>query len=289
MLWAVSRMGSDAMPEVPSLATPADVPNLTDAAQDERVAGALDVLRDVVRGGLAGLIVGIVVAGIGGRLVMRLAALLVPGADGAMTENGNRIGDITLEGTLALIIFIGLFFGVAVGALWVTIRAFLPRSALARTAVSVPIAIALGTAGLIDPRNRDFAILGNDPLVVASLVILVGLFGPALVVADALLDRKLPRPTIADRRTVSTFAVLASIGLFLFVMLVVPLYFGPQLRLVGISLVVVGVATIVTWYARINERPIPGWALVVGRIGLVAVVVTGLATVVPDVVDVLGG
>jgi hypothetical protein len=281
------------MADVPSIATTADVAsgadlaNTASVAPDDRTAGALDVLRDIVRGGLAGLVVGIVVAGIGGRLVMRLAALLVPGADGAVTENGNRIGDITLEGTLALIIFIGLFFGVAVGALWVTIRAFLPRSARARAAVSVPIALALGTSGLIDPRNRDFAILGNDPLVVASLVILVGLFGPALVLVEGWLEPRLARPASGDRRTISVFAVLASIGLFLLVVLVVPLYFGPQLRLVGISLVVVGVATIATWVARIYDRAIPAWALVVGRVGLVAVVVTGLAAILPDLADLL--
>ncbi|MFP5341403.1 MAG: hypothetical protein ACLGIJ_00560 [Candidatus Limnocylindria bacterium] len=275
------------MADVPSIAASADVAHAPEPARDDPTAGALDVLRDIVRGGLAGLIVGIVVAGIGGRLVMRLAALLVPGADGAVTENGNRVGDITLEGTLALIIFIGLFFGVAVGALWVTIRAFLPRSAMARAAVSVPIALALGTSGLIDPRNRDFAILGNDPLVVASLVILVGLFGPALVLVEGWLEPRLARPASGDRRTITVFAVLAAIGLFLFVVAVIPLYFGPRLRLVGISLVVVGVATLVTWFARINDRAIPAWALVVGRVGLVAVVVAGMAAVLPDVADVL--
>jgi len=49
----------------------------------------MDAFRDITRGGLAGLIVGVLLAGIGGRVVMRLAALLVPAADGAFTENGN--------------------------------------------------------------------------------------------------------------------------------------------------------------------------------------------------------
>lgn len=50
---------------------------------------SMDAFRDITRGGLAGLIVGVLLAGIGGRVVMRLAALLVPAADGAFTENGN--------------------------------------------------------------------------------------------------------------------------------------------------------------------------------------------------------
>ena len=101
---------------------------------------ANEILREITRGGLAGLIAGIFVAGIGGRLVMRLAALLVPESAGNLTENGNRIGDITAGGTFALILFVGLFFGVAAGSLWVVLRPWLPTTSSARALVSVPIA-----------------------------------------------------------------------------------------------------------------------------------------------------
>ena len=59
------------------------------------------IWRDIARGGLGGLAVGIVVGGLGGRIAMRIVALLIPDAFGSFTENGNRIGDITLEGSLA--------------------------------------------------------------------------------------------------------------------------------------------------------------------------------------------
>ncbi|MEO6207739.1 MAG: hypothetical protein ABIP77_07275, partial [Candidatus Limnocylindrales bacterium] len=91
-----------------------------------------EVLREITRGGLAGLIVGVVLAGVGGRLVMRLATLLVPSADGAFTENGNRIGDITLGGTLGIVIGLGLLFGAVSGSVWVTIRRWLPATRTAR-------------------------------------------------------------------------------------------------------------------------------------------------------------
>ena len=42
------------------------------------------ILRDIARGGLAGLAVGVVVGGLGGRLAMRLIALLVPEATGPL-------------------------------------------------------------------------------------------------------------------------------------------------------------------------------------------------------------
>ncbi len=270
------------------MASAVEGPAAIDTTIDEAARSAtLELLRDIVRGGLAGLLTGVIVGGIGGRLVMRLAALIVPGADGAFTENGNRIGDITFGGSLALIIFAGLFFGIVAGCLWVTVRAFLPRSAPARAVVSVPIAIALGTTALIEPTNRDFDILGHDALVVASLVILVGLFGPALVLAERWLEPRLPHPTERDRGTIGTFAVLASIGSLLFVLLVVPAFFGPQLQPVGLALLVVGGATLVTWAARMRGQPIPTWALTLGRLGLIAVVVLGASLVIPDLVAVL--
>ena len=68
---------------------------------------------------------------------MRLAALLVPDSVGAFTENGNRIGDITVGGTLALIVFIGLFFGAVAGSLWVVLRPWLPAARGARALASI--------------------------------------------------------------------------------------------------------------------------------------------------------
>jgi len=46
---------------------------------------ANEILREITRGGVAGLIAGVLVAGVGGRLVMRLAALLVPESAGSLT------------------------------------------------------------------------------------------------------------------------------------------------------------------------------------------------------------
>lgn len=86
------------------------------AAVSERTAFSRtgEVLRDIARGGIAGGIVGVVVGGLGARLLMRLVTILHTEAVGAFTDNGNRIGDITLGGTLFLIVF-GLISGVLAG------------------------------------------------------------------------------------------------------------------------------------------------------------------------------
>ena len=68
-------------------------------ARARRGAAERDLLRDIAVGSLAGLIAGLVVGGVGGRVVMRLAALLAPEAVGRFTENGFRIGTITLQGS----------------------------------------------------------------------------------------------------------------------------------------------------------------------------------------------
>ena len=246
-----------------------------------------EVLREITRGGLAGLIVGVVLAGVGGRLVMRLAALLVPSADGAFTENSNRIGDITLGGSLGIVVGLGLLFGAVAGSLWVVVRPWLPSSRRARLLVTIPIAVALGTPGLIEARNDDFEILQHDPVVVASLVVLVALFGPALVLADAWLDRRLPHPTPDEGRVINGFGTVALIGLLLTTFLVVPMYLGSSLRPVGLALFVIGVATAATWWYRVEAKSPPVWLPSVGRLGLVAAVLGGLAVTVPEVLGAL--
>ena len=69
--------------------------------------------RYVAIAGLAGLIAGFLVGGIGGRLFMRIAGAAAPDrAQGAGTEAGFTVGEVTAEGTIGLIVFIGIFVGV---------------------------------------------------------------------------------------------------------------------------------------------------------------------------------
>ena len=68
--------------------------------------------RHVGLTGAAGVAVGVVVGGLGGRLVMRIAALAAPDSvRGDLTENGFPIGDFTVGGTMQLLLFGGLLLG----------------------------------------------------------------------------------------------------------------------------------------------------------------------------------
>ena len=262
------------------------------ATADRVPAGELvpanEVLRDIARGGLAGLVAGILVAGVGGRVVMRLAALLVPESVGSLTENGNRIGDITAGGSIALIVFVGLFFGVAAGSLWVVLRPWLPATAGLRAVASIPLAVALGTRGLVDGTNRDFIVLGGSPAVVASLVVLVALFGPTIVLAETWLDTRLPHAKRDDPGAIGAYIIVTLLGVALTLLLVVPAYLGGDLRIAGIALVVIGVATLASWRARIVDRPLPGWVPLVARLAIVIAVVAGASVAFAEVSEAIG-
>ncbi len=246
------------------------------------------VFRDITLGGVAGLLVGIVVGGLGGRVAMRLAALIVPDAVGSTTQNGNRIGDITLGGSLGLTVAAGLFAGVFVGTIWVAVRPWLPESLPLRAIAAIPLAIGLGSFGLIEADNPDFIILGHDLLVVAVLLALVGLVGPAMALVEAWLDRHLPWPESDRDRGAAVYAGISVIGLFL-VLPLVALTYVSTLWPAGVALIVTGLATTYWWLLRYRgaERP-PTSVRVVGSVGLVAATVLGLSLVAPDIRDALG-
>ena len=150
--------------------TTAATPTVDPAAKLAEDAAFGPIFRDIARGGITGLIVGLVGVGIGGRIVMRLAALLVPELVGEFTENGFRIGDITPGGSLGLVVF-GMFAGAGVATIWVTVSPWIPGTGIRRALLAMPVAVGLGAFALIDGGNRDFFILRNDSAVSAVLIV----------------------------------------------------------------------------------------------------------------------
>jgi hypothetical protein len=247
-----------------------------------------EILRDIARGGLGGLAVGLVVGGFGGRVAMRLIALLIPESAGALTENGNRIGDITLGGSLGLIIFFGLFVGILVAVIWVVVSPWLPRSLGLRILAAIPLAIALGTFAAVQGSNPDFIVLGFEPSVLVVLLTLVGLVGASMAVVDGWLDRRLPRARSATSTETGVYMAISMIGT-LFAIGVVATFLDEKLRPVGIALLVSGVATLCWWYLRYRgaERPPPVLRLL-GSGSVIAAVVLGFAVELPHIRLALG-
>jgi hypothetical protein len=82
----------------------------------------------------AGVGAGILAAGAGSRLVMRLLVVTAgPDAQGRITEADQVVSRISLDGTLGFTVFTGLFFGAASGAAYLLVRRWLPGGRAAAT------------------------------------------------------------------------------------------------------------------------------------------------------------
>lgn len=244
------------------------------------------VLREIARSGLAGLLAGLLVAGIGGRIVMRLAALLVPASAGRLTENGNAIGDITPGGTLALIGVGTLFFGPMGGTIWAVVSPWIPGSRLVRALLAMPIAVALTGVVLIQARNPDFQVLQHEPMVVVLLLLLVAVGGLVLALADAWLDRRLPAAgasPVAD----GVYVALAVAGAVLIFPVVLSAYLGGEAAL-GLALVAVGMATLARWRLLVLGRSPGAFLFLAGRTLLAIAIMLGFVALVPDVASAIG-
>jgi hypothetical protein len=153
------------------------------------MAAALRQTAIVVVGcGIAGALVG----GIGSRLAMRLAALAAPEVRGALTESGNVIGEITLQGTIGLMLFAGVGSAIFGAGAFTVARPWLPRSTMLRGLVFGGLLLALTGGNVVDPANADFAILGDRLLNVTMLSSLFIAFGIVASGAVAFLERRVP-------------------------------------------------------------------------------------------------
>ena len=256
----------------------------------------VDVLRDIARGGLAAALAGIVVLGLGGRVVMRIAAAVNPDATGLRTEAGEVVGVVTAQGSLGLLVFGGLASGIVAGIVWVVVSPWIPGTGPRRWLLAMLVTVALGGSFLVQSGNPDFVILGPDLPIVAMLLGLVALFGAAVAWLDERIERRLPRPGGNRIVLLLIYGAIAAFG-FLAVPVALSFYlstsgFGSvRPGLTGWALIVVGAATMTWWAARIamgrSDRP-PA-LLAIGRIGLVAAVLLGFAHLGPEVAKIVAG
>src|SRR5262245_29043231 len=144
-----------------------------------RGASALDALRTLAVMTGAGAVAGFLVAGLGGRLFMRLmAATSGDAARGKLPEAEGVVGEVTFEATLGFVIFIGIFFPAAASPAYLALRHFLPDPAVLGGVIFG--VILLGTIGIADPmspENVDFDILEPLWLAIVGVTFLALLFG----------------------------------------------------------------------------------------------------------------
>ena len=142
----------------------------------------------------SGLGAGILAAGAGGRLVMRLLAVTA-GADaqGRITEADQLVGRITVDGTLGFVVFTGLFFGLFSGLVYLLLHRWLPAGRAGGLAYGVLLLVVAGTR--LEPLRRDnpdFDLVGPGWLAVAAFAALVVFHGLLVAALAGRLSRAVP-------------------------------------------------------------------------------------------------
>ena len=208
--------------------------------------GALRRLAPVF---VAGLFAGLA-GGLGARVVMRLSALASPEAvHGFQTEAGATIGEITREGTLFLVVAIGIASALVGTAFYLTVRAWLPTRRWARAAAFGGLELVVFGTIVLDAGNRDFTIVSHPVLNVA---LFCGLF-----VGHGMLQVLWQRPCrrlvaavgggVRWREVLVDVATIAALGLTLLAALASGLRSGDLLSRVVVAVLLtcaVGLATI---------------------------------------------
>ncbi len=256
-------------------------------------ASARHIVRHVAVIGLAGTITGVVVGGIGGRLMMRVSAVLAPDhAVGMLTDNENVVGEITLGGTFGLVFFVGIFGGAFGAIAYVISEPWLAWAGRWRGLVFGLVLLAVASTFAFDPENLDFALLENERVTVAMLAALFLLFGPLLVWVRGMLDRRLPTVE-SDSSSIVGYALIDAFGLLLLAPFVAQFFIADACgfgcdppRLTGLFVVAAGSATALLWLSRVTDRITPRFVAVVvfgGYAALLGAVVTGAGRAVSDI------
>ncbi len=126
------------------------------------------------------VVAGALVLGLGSRLVMRVIALLAgPEYQGASTRGGNIVGQITVKGTIGMLVP-GALGGLLAGGVYLLIRNWLPRNLVFRCLTFGGLAIVIFWGFLVGAKdNPDFRFtsLGVQLLLFVALLPIFGLFG----------------------------------------------------------------------------------------------------------------
>jgi hypothetical protein len=224
---------------------------------------------------VAGATAGILAAGAGGRLVMRLLAMTA-GADaqGQLTEAEEIVGRISLDGTVGFVLFTGLFFGPVSAAGYLLVRRWLPAGLAAGLAYGGLLLVIAGTR--VEPLRRanpDFDLVGPGWVAVAAFATLVVFHGMLVAALAGRLSRALP--LLAARP--GAVAVHA-----------------PQQQVLpapSVALVLVLVGALVVLVSRI-PRVVAAWharrLVTLGRVALAVAALVAFPGFASAVVDILG-
>jgi hypothetical protein len=161
----------------------------------------------------AGLAAGVLAAGAGGRLVMRLLGATSEDVHGSLTEAGETVGEITVDGTLALFLFAGVPAGLLSGALCAMVGPLLPPGRVRGLALGLLLLVLFGTT--IDPLRADsvdFLLLEPAWLAVLAFSLLAQFQGMLVAALAPVRSAPASRIATAGRIAVAVVALAALPG-----------------------------------------------------------------------------
>lgn len=262
------------------------------------IRSGADLVRSIALTGIAGLVTGIAVGGLGARLFMRVAAAAAPdAAQGATTEADATVGAITFAGTMGIVVFVGIGAGIMIAVLFATYRPWLawagPLRGLAFGAVL--LAVGSATSDVLNPDNFDFALLQNRVLVVSLILMLFVGSGVLMEPVVRFLDRRLPPGGGAHRGASRSYALIAGIGVVLALLMVPTFLFArgschcDPPYLASLSVVVTAAGTLVLWSWAVSGRSDGRRKLArfIGFAGLAGTLLFGLWRAGSDIVEIL--
>jgi len=163
-------------------------------------------------GSLAGALSGLIAGGIGGRIAMRTVAIVAgPDKVGFTTDNGNRVGDITLEGTVGLALFGGVFAGIFGGLVYETVRPWFASFGRWQGLVFGLALLAALASVIISPDNVDFRRFGSPALNVLLFALVFIVYGVVLAPIEERLRKAVPELLTRPRGIRATIAEAAVI------------------------------------------------------------------------------
>jgi hypothetical protein len=143
----------------------------------------------------------VLAAGAGGRLAMRLLALTADDlAQGRITEAGEVVGRITVDGTIGFILFQSFLLGIPTGALFLLLRRWLPPGRAGGAAFGLLLLLVAGSR--VEPLragNPDFDIVGPGLVSVVAFAAVVLLHGMLVAAIATRASRALPLPAARPR------------------------------------------------------------------------------------------
>lgn len=183
----------------------------TDATGAQRLGEAVRVTSATLAGGF---VAGLLVAGFGGRLLMRLiAATSDDRAQGRLTEADEVVGRITGGGTVFFVLFAS-GFGVLGGVGYLLLRRWLPNRSIPAGLVVAGIGagVLARPTDLLEPDSIDFEILGPRWLAaLLALALIAGLGALGAVLVDTFVQRW-PPPALSIRGLAGLGPLLPAAG-----------------------------------------------------------------------------